>query len=151
MESFELSKDLIGKKLKSFSITVEKSKIREFCLAIGEKNPIFFDEEEAKKAGYPGIPIPPTFQTSFQFWGYPEIFEDMRKMGIDTNRLLHMKEEYTYLKPIYAGMTIHSEGEVVDVKTGKMEVVTFRTIYKNEQQEPCLIAEMGIILRPKEA
>lgn len=150
MEVMQLSKDLIGKKLKAFSITVEKGKIREFCLAIGETNPIFFSEEEAKKAGYDGIPIPPTFQTTFQFWGYPEIFEDMRKMGIDTERLLHMKEEYTYLKPIYAGMTIYSEGEVVDVKTGKMEVVTFRTTYKNEKNEPCIIAEMGIILRPKE-
>lgn len=150
MELQQLSKDLIGQKLKSFSFKVEKGKIREFCLAIGETNPIFFEESEAKKAGYEGIPIPPTFQTCFQFWGYPEIFKDMKKMGIDTNRLLHMKEEYTYLRPIYAGMTIYSEGEVVDVKTGKMEVVTFRTTYKNENQEPCIIAEMGIILRPKE-
>jgi acyl dehydratase len=147
----QLTKDIIGQKLKSYTIQVEKGKIREFCMAIGETNPIYFSEEEAKKAGYQGIPIPPTFQTTFQFWGYPEIFEDMRKMGIDTDRLLHMKEEYTYLKPIYAGMTIKAEGEVVDVKTGKMEVVTFRTTYKDEKGEPCIIAEMGIILRPKES
>ncbi|MCS7204597.1 MAG: MaoC family dehydratase N-terminal domain-containing protein [Leptospiraceae bacterium] len=147
----QLSKELIGRKLKSYTITVEKGKIREFCMAIGEKNPIFFDEDEARKAGYEGIPIPPTFQTTFQFWGYPEIFEDMRSMGIDTDRLLHMKEEYTYLRPIYANMTIKAEGEVVDVKTGKMEIVTFRTTYKNENDEPCIIAEMGIILRPKES
>lgn len=144
-----LSKELIGRKLKSYTLTVERGKIREFCLAIGETNPIYLDPAAAKAAGFEDTPIPPTFQTSFQFWGYPEIFEDMRGMGIDTNRLLHMKEEYTYLRPVCAGMQIHAEGEVVDVKTGKMDIVVFKTIYRDAGGNPCIEAEMGIVLRPE--
>ncbi len=146
----QLTKDIIGKKLKSYTIQVEKGKIKEFCLAIGETNLIFFSEEEARKQGYEGIPIPPTFQTSFQFWGHPELFEDMKAMGIDVNRLLHAKEEYTYHKPVYAGMTIHAESEVTDVKTGKIEMATFRTVFRDDKGNVCIEAEMGIILRPKE-
>lgn len=145
-----LSKDLVGRKLKSYTISVERGKIREFCMAIGETNPIYLDPEAARKAGFQDTPIPLTFQTSFQFWGYPEIFNDMRAMGIDTNRLLHMKEEYTYLKPVYPGMSIHAEGEVVDVKTGKMDMVTFKTVFRDDRGEACIEAHMGIVLRPEE-
>ena len=144
-----LSKDLVGRKLKSYTVPVERGKIREFCMAIGETNPIYLDPEAARKAGFQDTPIPPTFQTSFQFWGYPEIFDDMRAMGIDTNRLLHMKEEYTYLKPVYPGTNIHAEGEVVDVKTGKMDMVTFKTVFRDDKGEACIEAHMGIVLRPE--
>jgi len=65
----QLTKDIIGQKLKSYTIQVEKGKIREFCMAIGETNPIFFSEEEAKKAGYEGIPFLLRFKHPFSFGG----------------------------------------------------------------------------------
>lgn len=144
-----LSKDIVGKKLDSYQFTVERGKVKEFCRAIGETNPIYTDPAEAKKAGFQDTPIPPTMQTTFQFWGYPKIWDDMKGMGIDISRLLHMKEEYTYLKPVYPGTTIHAAGEVIDVKTGKMDMVTFKTTYANEKGEPCILAEMAIVIRPE--
>jgi hypothetical protein len=86
-----LSKDIVGKKMDRFDFVVERGKIKEFCIAIGETNPIYFDLEAAKKAGYDDIPAPPTFQTSIQFWGYPKIWEDMTSFGIDIKRLLTFK------------------------------------------------------------
>jgi acyl dehydratase len=145
----ELSKDIIGTKLDPYTFVVERGKVQEFCKAIGETNPIYLDPEAAKAAGFADTPIPPTFQTAFQFWGYPKIWDDMTAMGIDTSRLLHMKEEYTYLKPIYPGTTIHAEGAVSDVKIGKMNMVTFKSTYKNEKGEACIEAEMGIVIRPE--
>ncbi len=145
----ELSKDIIGKQFPPYSIQVERGKIREFCLAIGEKNPLYLDPEVARKMGFSDTPIPPSFQTTFTFWGCPTLFEDIRKLGIDTDRLLHLKEEYTYLKPVYPGMTIHTQMEVNDVKTGKMDMVTFRSDYKNEENEICIKADMSIIITPR--
>jgi hypothetical protein len=142
-----ISKEAVGKKLDRFDFIVERGKVKEFCLAIGETNPIYFNLEEAKKAGYEDTPVPPTFQTAIQFWGYPKIWEDMSALGIDIKRLLHLKEEYTYLKPIYPGLH-WAQSEVVDVKTGKMDMVTFRTTYHNSQDEPCIQAEMAIVIRP---
>lgn len=144
-----LSKDIVGKKLDPYTFVVERGKVQEFCIAIGEENPIYRDPEAAKKAGFEDTPIPPTFQTAFQFWGYPKIWKDMESMGIDINRLLHLKEEYTYLQPIYPGTEIHAVGEVSDVKTGKMDMVTFKTVYKDAQGQPCIEAEMAIVIRPE--
>lgn len=146
-ENSTISKDAIGKKLDKFEYVVERGKVKEFCLAIGETDPIYWDLEAAKKAGYPDTPVPPTFQTVIQFWGYPKLWDDMVAMGIDIKRLLHFKEEYTYLKPIYPGK-YWAQTEIVDVKTGKMDMVTFRTTYCNEKDEPCIQAEMAIVIRP---
>ena len=142
-----LSKDLIGRKFEEYSFTIEAGKIREFCLAIGEGNPIYFDREAARKAGYEGIPIPPTYQTMFQFWGYPHIWEDFQKVGVDVRKLLHMKEEYDYHKPLYAGETITTQPEIIAVKSGKNSVMTCRSQYRNGKGENCIEARMSIIMQ----
>ena len=144
-----LSKDLVGTKLSDYSVAVERGKIKEFCKAIGETNPIYLDPEAAKAAGYEDTPIPPTFQTTFVFWGYETFWEDVSNMGIDVKRLLHMKEEYTYLKPVYPGMSMSATGAFTDVKIGKMDMVTFSTTYKDEKGDACIEAEMAIVMRPE--
>jgi hypothetical protein len=142
-----ISKEIVGKKMDRFEFVVERGKIKEFCLAIGETNPIYTDIEAAKKAGYADTPAPPTFQTTIQFWGYPKIWSDMTSFGIDIKRLLHLKEEYTYVQPLYPGK-IWAQSEIVDVKTGKMDMVTFKTTYHNDKDEPVIHAEMAIVIRP---
>ncbi len=45
---------------------VEAGKIRLFCKAIGEDDPIYSDEAAAKAAGYRGVTAPPTFLRALQ-------------------------------------------------------------------------------------
>lgn len=49
-----------------------RAAIRYFALAVGETNPIFFDLEAARRAGYPDLVAPPTliFETN-QYVGIP--------------------------------------------------------------------------------
>ncbi|TGL60740.1 FAS1-like dehydratase domain-containing protein [Leptospira sarikeiensis] len=144
-----ISKDLIGTKLDAYEFDVERGKIKEFCLAIGESNPIYFDVEAAKKAGYEDIPAPPTFPTVIQFWGYPKIWKDMENMGVDTSRILHLKEKYNYVKTLYPGK-VSSQGECVNVTVGKMDTMTFRTTIRNSKGETVIEAEMSIFIRKPE-
>ncbi len=53
-----------------FELAVERGKIREFALAVGEDNQLFFDPEEARRHGLPDIVAPPTF-TVTQLWEVP--------------------------------------------------------------------------------
>ena len=146
----ELSKDILGRKMDPFTFTVERGKVREFLLAIGETNPIYHDVNAAKAAGYTDTPIPLTFQTAFTFWGYGDKFwSDLEAFGIDTKRLLHMKEEYTYIAPIYPGTTVTCQVEVVDVKVGKMNMVTFKNSYTDGKGKVFIEAEMAIVIRPE--
>ena len=109
----------LGMEFPAYTITVEKDKIAEFAIAVALKddkeqiNPIYYDEEAAKKAGYQGIPVPPTFLTSFFFWTGDGLMGIVKALGIDLSKLLHSEEEYEYFGSIYAG----------DVITRKMKVV----------------------------
>ncbi|MCG8570451.1 MAG: MaoC family dehydratase N-terminal domain-containing protein [Spirochaetes bacterium] len=135
-----------GKVFDSFSFDVEKSKIKELCLAIGDDNPLFFDSEFAKKEGYEETPVPLTFATLMNFWGYPEIWDRMKEVGIDVQKLLHAKEEYEYLAPIYPGDHIVGQVNVESMRSSTlMQMVTFKSQYKRND-ELVLIAKMTIVV-----
>lgn len=144
-----VDKSIIGKEFKPFSYRVEKNKIMEFCQALGDNNPIFTDENVAKDAGHPDTPVPLTFQTSFVFWGFPELWQSMEEAGIDIGKLLHLKEEYSYIKPVYPGITVTGQMKIVDVKTGKMNTVTFQTDFKDESGDILIEAKMTIVIMPE--
>jgi len=148
----------IGMEFPTYTITVEKNKIAEFAMAVALKeeregiNPIYYDDASANKAGYQGIPIPPTFMTSFGFWtgkGLPEI---VKAIGIDMNKLLHSEEEYEYYGSIYAGDTITRKMKVVEMfERGKRdrlgrfaEVTVLETKVINQRDE--LVAKVRTTL-----
>ena len=57
----QIDKKHIGHEFKAFTSVAEAGKLRLFCKAIGEEDPIYQSEEAAKAAGYPRIPVSPTF------------------------------------------------------------------------------------------
>ena len=77
-----LDMSYLGKEFPEFVFEVDRSKIKELCLAIGDDNPIFLNKEEAQKAGYKDTPASLTFPTLMNFWGYPEIWNRMSLMNI---------------------------------------------------------------------
>ena len=56
-----LDKNYIGHELTRFSVDVEKGRLRFFAKATDQKDPVYIDETAAKDAGYPSLPVPPTF------------------------------------------------------------------------------------------
>ncbi len=72
---FDASK--IGQSFPPFTIEVERGKVRELALAIGDENPVYQSREAAQAAGYADVPLSPTSPTVFQFWGvgYPQMME----------------------------------------------------------------------------
>ena len=133
-------------------LRVEKDKIIEFAIAVSQKenkeqiNPIYYDEEAAKKAGYQGIPIPPTFPTSSFFWTGGGLMGTVKTLGIDLSKLLHREEEYEYFGNIYAGDVITRKMKVIDMlKKGKrdkavVDVTVLETELINQRGE--LVAQI---------
>src|SRR5205814_8898189 len=60
-EGVQIDKKHIGHEFKPFTAVAEAGKLRLFCKAIGEEDPIYQSEEAARKAGYPKMPVAPTF------------------------------------------------------------------------------------------
>lgn len=135
-----------GREFPSYQFEVDRAKIKELCLAIGDNNPLFFDREYAQSQGYQDTPASLTFATVLNFWGYPEIWSRMTEMGIDTARLLHAKEEYEYFAPIYPGDIITGTVVVDSMRDSTaMQMVTFKSVY-TRAGETVLVAKMTIVV-----
>ena len=143
-----VDKSAIGKTTKTSTMEVEKGHIRRFAQAIGDDNPLYRDEEYAKKSRYEGIVAPPTFPTVFGFEG-ERIME-----GLDINyaRLLHGEQEYEYFGPIRAGDTIRFSTKIVDItekegKSGVMDIITTEMTGYNQNDEKVFVGRSTAVIR----
>ena len=143
-----LTKDIIGHKLPLYTFRIERGKIKEFCRSIGETNPIYLETAAAKAAGYSDTPIPPTFLFVIDFWAYPCLWEDLAALGVDTERLLHLKQSFQYFHTIYPETNIQGYMEITDIKLSRMDMVYIKSRFKNSDGVLCASAEMVLIIRP---
>ena len=110
----QLDKKLIGHKFNAFTTTVEAGKIRLFCKAIGEDNPIYADEAAAKAAGYRAIPAPPTYLTAVTN-DDPDKGGLLRLLNVDIGLILHGEQHYDYYAPVFVGDKITCQQKVTDM------------------------------------
>ena len=145
-------KSKVGYSFPPFTIEVERGKIRELALAIGDDNPIYQSKEAARAAGYPDVPIYPTSPTAFSFWGNAQMVGQLASLGINLMRVLHGEEEYEYLAPIYPGDTLTGVMRLVDARSRQtqgatLDILTIETDYANQHETLVLKARQVVIVR----
>lgn len=146
-------KSKIGYSFPPFTIEVERGKIRELVLAIGDDNPVYQSREAAQAAGYPEVPLFPTAPTMFTFWGNTQMVSQIVSLGINVMRILHGEEEYEYLAPISPGDILTGVMTVVDGKTrqskdgSSIDILTTEIRYTNQHGQPVLNAREMILVR----
>jgi acyl dehydratase len=114
-----------------FRFCVDRTGILLFASALGETNPIYWDEEYAKKTPLGGVIAPPTFAISSAHWDPNHALRGARKIpaapprapqpsaaagpaggggggggGLNLARVLHGEQRFEYHKPIHPGMTL---------------------------------------------
>jgi len=143
-----VDKSALGKTTATSTMEVEKGHIRRFAQAIGDDNPLYHDEEYAKKSRYGGIVAPPTFPTTFGFEG-ERVLE-----GLDINyaRLLHGEQGYEYFRPVMAGDVIRFSTKIVDVaekegRSGVMDIITTEMTGHNQNDEKVFIGRSTVVIR----
>ena len=148
---FDTSK--IGQSFPPFTIEVERCKVHELALAIGDTNPIYHSEAEARAAGYADTPLFPTSPTTFQFWGNTEMVGHLVGLGLNVMRILHGEEEYEYLAPIYPGDVLTGVMRVAEGKSrqgrdgSSMDIVTLEVAFTNQEGEQVLKARETVVVR----
>jgi acyl dehydratase len=148
-EKIMVDKSKLGYEFPSGTMEVEKGKIAEFAMAVAQKDvpgkikPIYTDAAAAKKAGYPGIVIPPTFPTRLIYGTGVGLEGIVKTLGIDLGKLLHAEEEYEYCGSVCAGDVLTCRIKVADMytkarkdKSGKvMEFTVLDVEMRNQRGE----------------
>jgi acyl dehydratase len=138
----------IGKSFPAFTLEVERAKLHEFALAIGETNPIYHSRQAAQEAGYEDVQMLPTMPTQFEFWGNPGWMERLREIGLNTTHLLHAEQEFEYLAEVKPGDVLTGVTTVLDGKARRgLDMATLETRYTNQRGQDVLTARMKVVVR----
>lgn len=135
-----------GREFTPFQCEVDRCKIKELSLAAGEHNPVFTDRQLAREQGYKDTPAPLTFATVMLFWGYPVIWDRLTEMGFDLSKMLHTREDYEYIDPIYPGDRLEGRGGVESVTVNSLaQIAVFKCTFYREEK-PVLICRLTMMV-----
>lgn len=155
------AKEMIGTTLQTRSGVVYQKEAQRFASAVNDLNPIYFDEDAAKAAGYRTTPAPPLFLTQ-ALQGVTRLDELVpdgvpgggggRQVPLNVHRKMAGGEEYDFVEPLYPGDTITAESKLsnVEEKTGRsgaFVVVTRETTYTNQDGVTVARSRMSMIAR----
>ena len=115
---------------------IEKGMIKRFIEALDDHNPLWCNEEYAKKSQYGGIIAPPALLLAIgqtQGWNMSP--------SIPAKAVFDATDQLEYYQPVRAGDTITVTCRISDIqekqgkRAGKMLLVTLEKTYKNQQKE----------------
>ena len=143
-----MDQNAAGKTFPPYEFRVERGKIGEFADAIGDPNPVYRDPEAARKAGFPGIPAPPTLLRTFLY----ETPDSKNALGVkDWSYIVHGEQEFEYLAPIVAGDVLTAQDRIVSVtekesrRAGKLQIGVIETRFVNQRGETVQIARRALV------
>lgn len=96
------AEDVIGKRFAPHRYAVGREKVREYALAVGERDPLYLDPEAARAAGHRDVVAPPMFAVVYCSGAIgPAIFDP--DIGIDFARMVHGSQEFRWGPLVVAG------------------------------------------------
>lgn len=126
----------IGQKLDTYTFKIEKGKIKELALAIGD-----LKEEYLK-----GESVPPTFPTVIDFWGGSESSTGL--LNLNMKKVLHGEQEYEYFRELKPDEVITVQGVIEKAYTkASMNFFIIRKDFLDQQGETVLISRSTVIER----
>jgi acyl dehydratase len=109
-----LNQSLKGKTYRELTFEVERDRVNQFAMAVGEDDPRFTDPEAAKAEGFPEQVAFPTFPTVLQILTSAQVVVD-EELGLDYSRVVHGEQAYDWRRPIVVGDRLRVAPRIADI------------------------------------
>lgn len=141
-----IDKKWIGHELPPSVLPIERSRLQFFAKAIGETDLVYTDAAVARDAGYPDLPVPPTFLfvAELDSGAIDRLLADLE---IPIAKLLHGEQSFAYGVPACVGDTVTVRSSITDIydkKNGALEFVVKTSRATNQRDER--VAELRTVL-----
>ncbi len=151
---------MIGKQVGLQTGIVYPKEAQRFAAAVGDLNPLYFDDETARAQGYRGVIAPPMF--------LPQILQGVTRLdavredgvplegGSDiplrAERLMAGGEDYEFFAPIYPGDSITAQTHIQNIeeksgRSGRFVLITRETQYTNQDGTVVAKGRFSLIAR----
>lgn len=155
---FELTdamKAVIGVESSPWPVEVTTTSVRAYARGVGYTDLVYFDEAEATKAGYAGLPLPSTFpgtpvfipgKSNYTFSGPPN---DGPSLHHGLKNVLDGGTEVTYERPLVAGDRLMMTSKVTNLEVkeskalGKMLIMTSAQEYREADTGALVVTIVG--------
>jgi hypothetical protein len=154
-----------------FEFPVDRSAILDFAAALGETNPIYWNESHARATPLGGVIAPPTFAVVSAHWNPDHLFRGVRRIPAQgerregerrareraegepiLSRVLHGEQRFVYHQPIRPGMRLRvatrpgKSWEKEGKRGGKLRFSESVSEYRDEAGELVVTAiSVGIV------
>ncbi|MDF0531623.1 (3R)-hydroxyacyl-ACP dehydratase subunit HadA [Tsukamurella sp. 8F] len=117
---------------------VGREKIREFALATQATDPIHFEVEAARAAGYEDIVAPPIFFSLFGIIAHRPLFDEA-VVGYGKGQIMQSEQKVVFHRPIVAGqvLTCHVHFDSFRQAVGVDMIVTRNEIHDQHGNHLC--------------
>ena len=105
--------DVIGLDLGSITVSASRFQLAWFADVVGYVDPVYRDVAAANLAGYPDLPVPPTFFFSLEF-ALPDRDRVFRELGVDMRQVLHGEQRFSYHSLAFAGEELTITARITD-------------------------------------
>jgi acyl dehydratase len=155
---------LIGTEVTRKTGVVRKDAFQRWAIAVGDSNPLYFDPESARAAGYRDVVMPPLFLQDISHADTPlhelqpdglpargEVYGEValplcpRKMSGGVELVVH--------HPVYDGDTITASSVITDLvqkhgRSGSFVILTWDTTYTRDDGVVVAVETRSVLARP---
>src|ERR1022692_1560637 len=125
----------IGKSYDAIVYAIGREKIREYAAAVGETNPLHFDVDAVRGAGYADLGAPPMFAVVYAGRAViPALFDE--EVGMNFAMMVHGGQDFVWGPVVVAGDEITTAATVKDIsERGGMGFYVYESVSKNQDGE----------------
>ncbi len=109
-----LNQSLKGKTYQELTFEVERDRVTQFSLAVGEDDPRFLEDGAARAEGFPEQLAFPTFPTTVGILASAQVVTDP-ELGLDYTRVVHGEQEFEWQRPLVVGDVLKSSPRIADI------------------------------------
>jgi acyl dehydratase len=146
-----IAAEAVGTVLAPLTVTIERGRLRFFAEAIGQTDPLYIDAEAARAAGYPDLPVPPTFLFGLAL-DAPDPFGWLTDLGIDLRFILHGTQKFDYDRLAFAGDTVDLHAEITNVfdkRGGALEFIDLQTRITQSGESIATLTQTVVVRHPE--
>ena len=139
------------------TVPIDRREAQRYAYAVGDENPLYFDEKAAHSAGYRTITVPPLFITHALVRPQPAdtlredgLYEDTTSVQLEVSRMMFGGEEWDFIEPVCVGDEITATTRLADLdqKEGSkgpfVRLVRETTFVNQDEQVVARSRQIGI-------
>jgi acyl dehydratase len=127
-----IARDHIGYTTTPTRVPVDAWRVKLFCQAIGETDPVYWNADAARAAGHRACPVPATFLKALESEHCASAVL-LERLDAPMTKVLHAEQSFEYRQPVYVGDVVEIERSVTDIydkRNGALTFIVVQTRYR---------------------